>query len=220
MDLFLKILFLVLSYFVGAIPFGYIFGKIKGHDLRKEGSNNIGATNAGRILGKKYAVFTYILDMLKGAVFVFLFKFCIIPLKYCVLSPMLYGLIAVLGHTFPIYLGFKGGKSVSCGCGAVAGYCPMLLPFLLLVFFIFKKVSKLVSFSSLLSTIAGILAVLAVCLISGQFTMGLYENTSSAFAPNNYWYFIFTCIISAIIYIRHYQNIIRIFNHTEKPINY
>ena len=71
----LKILFLLLAYLIGSIPFGFIIGKIKGVDIRKEGSKNIGATNVGRLLGKKYAILTYILDMLKGFILVFLFNF-------------------------------------------------------------------------------------------------------------------------------------------------
>ena len=218
MDIFLKILFVILSYFLGSIPFGFLIGKMKGVDLRKEGSKNIGATNAGRVLGKKYAVLTYILDMLKGATFVFLFRFTIIPAKYCLVSPMLYGFIATIGHAFPIYLKFKGGKSVSCGCGAVCGYAPILLPILLIVFFIIKKISKLVSFSSLICTIITVLIVLGITLISKDFL--LQYSSDLKFWPYNYWYLIFTCLIGGIVYLKHLPNIKRIFKHEENPINY
>ena len=218
--MFLKILFIVLAYFVGAIPFGFLFGKMKGVDIRTMGSNNIGATNTGRILGKKYAIFTYVLDMLKGGIFVFLFRFCIIPGEYCVLSPMLYGVVAVIGHTFPIYLGFKGGKSVACGSGAVFGYCPYLLPFMILVFFIIKKITKLVSVGSLVSTLICILMVFVASLISGDFLVEVWEYPNSALWPLNYWAVIFTFLIGVLIFVRHASNIKRILNHTEKPINY
>ena len=135
MKIFVGVLFLILSYLVGSSPWGFIFGKLHGIDLRTVGSKNIGATNTGRILGKKYAIFVYILDMLKGFIFVFLYRYKIIPAEWCILNPMLYGLFAVLGHTFPIYIGFKGGKSVSCGSGAIAGYFPYYLPVAIGIFF-------------------------------------------------------------------------------------
>ena len=89
-----KILFLVLAYLIGSVPFGYLIGRLKGHDLLKEGSKNIGATNAGRVLGKKYAILTYAFDMVKSFLFVFLFNYKILPVEWCVLNPMLYGLVA------------------------------------------------------------------------------------------------------------------------------
>ncbi len=218
--MFLKILFLVLAYLIGAIPFGFLFGKMKGVDIRTMGSNNIGATNTGRILGKKYAIFTYILDMIKGGIFVFLFRFCIIPVNYCVLSPMLYGFVAVVGHTFPIYLGFKGGKSVACGSGAIAGYCPWMLPILMIIFFIIKKLSSLVSLGSLISTLICFVMVLATSLIKQEFLISVIDYPASVLWPVNYWCVIFTFLIVLIIFIRHASNIKRILNHTEKPINY
>ncbi|MDD4388943.1 MAG: glycerol-3-phosphate acyltransferase, partial [Bacilli bacterium] len=107
---------LIVSYLLGSIPWGVVFGKIKCIDIRKHGSKNIGATNTGRVLGQRYAIYTYILDMVKGAVIVFLFRFNIIPGRYCLLSqPLIYGLAAVLGHTFSVYLKFRGGKAVATG---------------------------------------------------------------------------------------------------------
>ena len=97
-EVLLKVLFCVLAYLIGSIPFGFIIGKIKGVDIRNEGSKNIGATNVGRIFGKKYALLTYFLDMLKGFLLVFLFNFKILPTDWCVLNPMLYG------FRFPLYL--------------------------------------------------------------------------------------------------------------------
>ncbi|NLD26203.1 MAG: glycerol-3-phosphate acyltransferase, partial [Acholeplasmataceae bacterium] len=92
MNIVIKIFFLILSYLFGSIPFGFIIGKIKGVDIRDHGSKNIGSTNVGRVLGREYAVLAYLLDMSKGAIFVLLFRFEIIPLEYCLFSPLLYGL--------------------------------------------------------------------------------------------------------------------------------
>lgn len=218
MEVFLKVLFLVLAFVIGSIPFGFIIGKMKGVDLRTVGSKNIGATNAGRILGKKYAVLTYILDMLKGAIIVLLFRFCIIPAKYCLINPMLYGLVAVIGHSFSLFLKFRGGKSVSCGCGAVAGYAPILLPIILIIFFIIKKLSKLVSLSSLVSAIFTFIIALAISLITGDFLVMYSEELR--FWPYNYVFLIFVFLIVIVVYIKHWSNIKRLLKHEEKPINY
>ena len=221
--MFFKILFIILAYLIGSIPFGFLFGKMKGIDIRTVGSKNIGATNTGRILGKKYAVLTYLLDMLKGAIFVVLFRFSILPHEWCVLSPMLYGFIAVVGHTFPIYLKFKGGKSVACSSGAVCGYFPLLLPLLLISFTIVKKISKLVSLASLISTFVAFIAILILSLATHQFLYaidGVFYNPDYNFWPFNMWYVIFAFCCSFIIFIRHSSNIKRIINHTENPSGY
>ncbi len=221
LDWFFKFFFLILSYLLGSIPFGFLFGKMKGIDIRKEGSHNIGATNTGRLLGKKYAILTYLCDMIKGGLFVFLFMFNILPVRWCLLSPMVYGFSAVLGHTFSVFLKFKGGKSVACGSGAIFGYFPLLIPICILIFLVCKKVTKLVSFSSLLTALITLLIVLSLCIFSGEFlilSLDYYEN--SAFWPLNLWFFLFTFLICLIIYLKHIENIKRILNHTEQPINY
>jgi len=214
-----KIVILILSYLVGSIPFGFIIGKLKGHDIREEGSHNIGATNVGRILGAKYAVITYCLDMFKGFVFVFLFQFGLLPSELCVINPLLYGLLANIGHCFSIFLKFKGGKSVACGSGAIAGYNPILLPIMLLIFFIIKKMSKLVSLSSLLCTLLIFIGCLAYALISNQFKYLEIKNTPLIYAMN-YWFCLIQFLLVCLIYIKHTQNIKRIIHKEEKPIHY
>lgn len=221
MNLFLKIIFLILAYLIGSIPFGLIISLLKGHDIREEGSKNIGATNVGRVLGKKYAVLTYFLDMLKGFIFVFLFNIQIIPKELCIINPLLYGLLANIGHCFPIYLKFKGGKSVSCGSGAIAGYCPVLLPIMLLIFFIIKKIGKLVSLSSLLTTLIVFVGCVIYSIISKDFLNMEASTFNGIFAyPINYWFLIFNFGICSLLYIKHIPNIKRLFKGEEKPINY
>ena len=139
---FLQLLFIFLAYFIGSIPFGFLIGKMKGVDLRKEGSGNIGATNCGRVLGKKYAVIVFLLDVLKGFIFVFLFRFKFISPQYMVISPLLYGLLAALGHSYSIYLNFKGGKAVATSCGMILGFSPALFLIIFIAFFVVKKVTK------------------------------------------------------------------------------
>ena len=217
MEWLFKILFLILAYLIGSIPFGYIFGKSKGIDIREIGSKNIGATNTGRALGFKYAVFTYLCDMTKGAIIVFLFRFNILPHEWCLINPMVYGLAAVIGHTFPIYLKFKGGKSVACGSGVLGAYCPILFPIALLIFLIVLISTKMISASSLIGALGMFIGTIIVTAIAGDFNFVNYIN--DAWQYNLYFIFI-SFIIMLIIYIKHSSNIQRIFAGNERKISF
>ena len=218
MEIFLKILFLLLAYLLGSIPFGFIFGKMNGIDIRQVGSKNIGATNTGRALGLKYAILTYFCDMLKGAIIVFLFRFEIIPSTYCVLNPMLYGLLAVIGHTFPIYLKFKGGKSVACGSGVLGAYCPILLPIAIIIFFVVFLITRYVSLGSLIGALCMFIGTIIVTAIAGQFSFDNVNPQGNLWAYNLY-FIIFSFLIMLIIYIKHSSNIKRLINGNENKIN-
>lgn len=211
MDAALKILLLLASYLLGSIPFGFLIGKAKGIDIREHGSRNIGSTNVGRVLGRKYAILAYILDMTKGGLFVFLFRFKIIPETYMIETPLLYGLLAVIGHTFPVFLKFKGGKAVATSSGAILGFCPWLLPILMVAFFSIVLSSRYVSLGSLLS--AGI--TFAISLI-------LYAiGKDPVFQlPIDYYFPIFCALILLIIVFRHQENIERLMNKTENKVKF
>jgi len=113
---------LISAYLLGSIPFGYLIGRKAGKmDIRTEGSGNIGATNVARVIGLKWGVLVFVLDLLKGV---------LPPLILLALTssskPFLFifaGLAAVCGHNWPLFLGFKGGKGVSTSLGAVIGLC-------------------------------------------------------------------------------------------------
>jgi len=116
---------LIVAYLIGSIPFGYMFARLKGVDLRAIGSGNIGATNTGRALGKPLGFLAFLLDFAKGYLPVrFLAPFLIygIPSQSAL---VLVGAAAVIGHCWPVYLGFRGGKGVATGCGAVIALSPM-----------------------------------------------------------------------------------------------
>ena len=111
---------LLLSYLLGAVPFGFVMARVlKGVDIRTVGSGNIGATNAMRVLGRPLGIVAFLLDFGKGLV-----PTAMIAPQIAPESPgaaVLCGTAAVVGHVFPVYLGFKGGKAVATGIGAVAG---------------------------------------------------------------------------------------------------
>ncbi len=212
MHLFIQILLIIISYLLGGIPWGYIFGKTKGIDLREHGSKNIGTTNAGRVLGAKYAIYTYILDMIKGAIIVSLFTTGLIPIKYALFEmPIIYGLFAVIGHTFTPYLGFKGGKAVATGGGVILAISPLLFFFSVLVFILVVYFSSFVSLGSLVSAIFALLGSIVLYILNTYHHISNYFNI----------FFPLSCfLIALIIFIRHRGNIIRLQLKQENKIKW
>jgi glycerol-3-phosphate acyltransferase PlsY len=141
----------LLAYFLGAVPTSYIVGKIFfGKDLFQEGSCNIGATNAFRVLGKGAGAFVLLMDMGKGALPVLLARYYFnLPLE----QSLYVGLCAVFGHTFSIFVRFKGGKGVATSAGILAALAPIALGTTLVFFGVVVKFSGYVSLGSILSAL-------------------------------------------------------------------
>jgi glycerol-3-phosphate acyltransferase PlsY len=122
------VILIIASYLLGAIPFGLLIARAHGIDLRKVGSGNIGATNVSRALGKKWAYFCFILDMAKGLLPMLLATAWGLVDKDVSLGQLgmwlAVGCAAILGHIFPVYLRFKGGKGVATSLGVVLGLWP------------------------------------------------------------------------------------------------
>lgn len=123
--------FAILAYLVGSVPFGLLIGLLKGVDIRKQGSSNIGATNAGRVLGKRYFYLVLMLDTLKGSAPVLaagrvLDASGLMDQRFALASGLwlLVGFAAVAGHNWPVYLKFKGGKGVATSLGVVLAVYP------------------------------------------------------------------------------------------------
>ncbi|MHB8788362.1 MAG: glycerol-3-phosphate 1-O-acyltransferase PlsY [Desulfobulbaceae bacterium] len=192
----LAVILIVASYLVGAIPFGLLLSRGSGVDIRAEGSKNIGATNVARLLGKKLGLLTLLADIAKG--FTPLFAAGrLLPIdaqQGTVLA--LCGAATVLGHMFPIYLGFKGGKGVATGLGVFLYLAPKALLGCLLVFLATVGLSGYVSLGSLL----GALAVLP----------GLWLLQEPA------WKIVLAAVVVALIWFKHHQNIGRLLQGTEK----
>lgn len=221
-EILFKIFFVLIAYILGCIPFGLLLGKIKGIDIRKHGSKNIGATNTARVLGKKYFIIVFILDSFKSFILVFLFRMNIIPLQYCIVSPLFYGLISVLGHCFPIFLNFKGGKAVSCCAGSILGFYPLLFVLTILVFIICYLITKTVSICSLISGVATFIFSIVLSLIRNDFliNISLKEINENNYKALNIWFVICIFIMISLLFIRHSSNIKRIKARTEKPTDY
>ena len=141
---------MVAAYFLGAIPFGLIIARSKGVDIRAHGSGNIGATNVYRVMGKSWGLFTFFLDALKGFIPAYFFvewsgsheSFSV----YC-------GLMAIIGHSFPIYLRFKGGKGVATSAGMLLGVAPYAMGIGLISWMVLMVMFRYVSLASILATL-------------------------------------------------------------------
>jgi len=147
---------IITSFLLGSIPFGYLLGLLKGIDIRKYGSGNVGATNVARVLGKQYGIIVYILDFLKG------FIPTLIAVKLFGLenwTTVLVALAAVLGHMFSPFLGFKGGKGVATASGVLFGISPLLGFIALVLWYLIFKKSGYVSLGSILTALTMIFLV-------------------------------------------------------------
>ena len=120
-------IFFVAAYLLGSIPFGYLLGKFKGIDIREHGSKNIGATNVMRVLGKGFGVAALLLDMLKGFIPAFVLAGLVAGWEQSgrQLAGIVFGAGAILGHVFPCFLRFRGGKAVATGCGVFLALDPL-----------------------------------------------------------------------------------------------
>ncbi len=201
------ILVIVLSYLLGGIPFGYLIAVTKGIDIRTEGSGNIGATNVGRVLGRKYGLIIFVLDMLKGFVAVFF-----VPLLVCGttfpttpgnLLVVLCGFSAVLGHAFPVYLRFSGGKAVATSFGVFVWLAPIAIAIAFSVWVVTVLVSRYVSLGSMIGTLAIIWAI--VYFVDSPFGVNKYITYLSV-------------AVAVLVIAKHKSNIQRIISGTEKRV--
>lgn len=143
-----------MAYLLGSIPSGLWIGrKFFQIDIRQHGSGNLGATNSFRILGKKAGTIVLLLDLLKGSISVLLLK----QMDLHGISPLIIALFAVVGHTYPLFANFKGGKAVATFAGVILAYQPVLFLIGLGIFILTLAISKMVSFTSMLTISIGVL---------------------------------------------------------------
>ena len=188
----LYLLLIIASYFIGAIPTGVVLARaFSGKDIRHEGSGNIGATNVTRVLGKKLGALTLVGDLLKGFLPVWVGSYLVSSLNVVCLM----GFAAFLGHLFPVYLKFKGGKGVATALGVFLYLSPIVILVEIIVFVFVVGIWKYVSLGSLIA--AASMPLLLVIIGSPKPVVLL----SMAFA--------------LLIFIKHKANIQRLLNGTE-----
>ncbi|CAC6121350.1 TPA: glycerol-3-phosphate 1-O-acyltransferase PlsY [Staphylococcus aureus] len=198
------IVMLLLSYLIGAFPSGFVIGKLFfKKDIRQFGSGNTGATNSFRVLGRPAGFLVTFLDIFKGFITVFFPLWLPVhadgPISTFFTNGLIVGLFAILGHVYPIYLKFQGGKAVATSAGVVLGVNPILLLILAIIFFIVLKIFKYVSLASI---------VAAICCVIGSLII------------QDYILLVVSFLVSIILIIRHRSNIARIFRGEEPKIKW
>ncbi|HCU8180022.1 TPA: glycerol-3-phosphate 1-O-acyltransferase PlsY [Staphylococcus aureus] len=198
------IVMLLLSYLIGAFPSGFVIGKLFfKKDIRQFGSGNTGATNSFRVLGRPAGFLVTFLDIFKGFITVFFPLWLPVhadgPISTFFTNGLIVGLFAILGHVYPVYLKFQGGKAVATSAGVVLGVNPILLLILAIIFFIVLKIFKYVSLASI---------VAAICCVIGSLII------------QDYILLVVSFLVSIILIIRHRSNIARIFKGEEPKIKW
>lgn len=202
-----RLIALGIGYVFGLFQTGYIYGKSKGIDIRNEGSGNAGTTNSLRVLGIKAGLITFLGDLFK-AIFAVLLVLLLFRNKYpdAVKILELYaGFGAVLGHNFPFYLKFKGGKGIACTSGMILAVCPLAAPICLALFIGSIAITRYVSLGSILVVVS----YLAQVIVFGQ--LG-YLRIDAALLPE---FYIVSACFTAMALWRHRSNIKRLLSGTE-----
>ena len=203
--LFLLLACSLLGYLFGSFPAGYFAGRLAGVDVRREGSGNIGATNVLRILGKKWGYPVFAIDAFKGfaavRVSLVLVNFWPEAKPYAEYIGILTAICCVAGHTFPVWLRFKGGKGVATSAGALTGLVPLAVPFVLLVWIVVFEISRYVS-------LASIVAAISLPIIVGLLARWNFVDT---------WALIyFSLALTLLVLWRHRSNFSRLLKGTEQ----
>ena len=194
----------VFGYLCGSIPFGLLIGKwVAGVDIREHGSRNIGATNCGRVVGRGWGLLAFVLDVAKGAVPVAMLTPPVQEPLYGSLQ-VLSGLSAILGHVFPIWLRYRGGKGAATGLGVGLGLCPLGAGIGFGVWALTVAITRYVSLGSMLGAAA--FAVAAI-LLSGD-----------PLGPTQWPRSTFYVVVCVLVIARHRANIGRLLRGEENRI--
>lgn len=198
----INVIAMLCAYLIGSIPSALWIGKLfYKTDIREHGSGNLGGTNTFRVLGKKAGMVVTLMDILKGTAATILVLFPVF--EDVTIHALILGAIAVVGHMFPIFAGFRGGKAVATSAGVVLGYAWPLFLALLAVFLLSLKFTKMVSLSSIIIAIGAFIYALINFIINGD-----------------YIFFIMITILAVFIVYRHKENIKRIKAGTEPKVTW
>ena len=205
MEILIPIFVIITGYLLGNISPSIIIGRMMGVEIRKEGSGNAGSTNALRVLGKKAAAVTLIIDVLKGTLAVYLGQLISAPYFS---DPRLFGLLAglfvIIGHIWPVFFKFKGGKGVATTFGVLLGINFYLALSCLLVLVFLVAVTKRVSVGSLGAFIT---LPFAITIFSG----GIYEDRPLLTLG-------FAVLVGLVVVIKHKENVKRLIKKEEPKL--
>lgn len=193
----IQVIMILISYLIGSIPFGYLVGKyLKGIDIRKYGSGNIGVANTFRVMGTKYALLVLLGDCLKGFLAVSLAQ-KLLPEPMWFL--LLIGIFTIIGHNWSAFLRFKGGKGIATTYGVVLSFYPLIAVISAIIWALIVLATKFAALGSILSVFV-------------MLVLSLIFNTPIEFK-------IFVIVILLFALIRHRSNINRLINKKEHKIN-
>jgi glycerol-3-phosphate acyltransferase PlsY len=200
---------LLISYLLGAVPFALLAGRCRGIDIRKHGSGNLGATNAIRILGKPLGLTVFVLDFLKGLGPVLFVKHIFphwvsLSSSSCLTLAFACGMAAVVGHVFPVYLRFKGGKGVAAAAGALMAvqWDAALVAFF--VFILARRITGYVSVSSI--------------FLAVSFPIAFYGLHPHLARNDAVWVILGSGLLAVLIVLRHRHNLTRILKGEEPKV--
>lgn len=195
-------LIILCAYLIGSIPSGLWIGKFfYKTDVREHGSGNLGATNTFRVLGKKAGLVVTIMDILKGTAAVLLVTLPVF--SETTIHSLILGMVAVIGHMYPIFASFRGGKAVATSAGVLLGYSWPLFVLLFIAFFVTLKLTKIVSLTSMIAALVALIYSIVYYFATDDFALSILVA----------FLFIF------IVY-RHRANITRIKNGTEPKVKW
>jgi glycerol-3-phosphate acyltransferase PlsY len=202
---FLALAVCLLGYLLGSIPAGYFAGRIAGVDVRSAGSGNIGATNVLRVLGKKWGYAVFFFDAFKGfaavRIALFLAEHLASARPHTVYFGILAGVMCVVGHTFPVWLRFKGGKGVATSAGVVFGLMPLAAVTIFVIWVIVFEITRYVSLASVVA--ASSLPVAVALFLHWQ----IIEGTGLLY---------FSIVLTILVLWRHRTNFSRLLKGTEQ----
>jgi acyl phosphate:glycerol-3-phosphate acyltransferase len=189
------VLFAIVAYLLGSIPSALIVGKVGFNiDIRKHGSGNLGGTNTFRVLGVKAGIIVTLADILKGTLATLMPVFFDIDVYQLAI-----GIFAVLGHTYPLFARFKGGKAVATSGGIILAVNPILFAVMIVTFLLTLKISKFVSLSSMITGVVSFI----VSIFFGDIGLMIVVG-----------------VLTLFVVYRHIANIKRIINKTEPKITW
>jgi glycerol-3-phosphate acyltransferase PlsY len=202
--MFTLVTVLVASYLLGSIPFGYLAGEIAGVDVRKAGSGNVGATNVLRVLGKPYGYAVFALDFLKGLGAVKISVLIATRVRPEWGSPEIFGIVAaasaVIGHCFPLWLKFHGGKGVATSAGALFGLMPLAMLVGVAIWILIFWLTRYVSLASVIATAALPIVIAIATRLNESYGKALFYSS--------------LCIAAVVIW-RHHSNLSRLMRGRE-----
>ena len=202
-NIVLAILLLIASYILGSIPFGVLIGKSRDIDIREHGSKNIGTTNSIRVLGKKLGFTVFFFDVFKGMAVILLIKLlAALNIWSSPIDLLWYGALAIIGHSFSVFLEFEGGKAVATSLGVVLVLCPLAAIACLLIFFITLIITGYVSLGSTFASLTVVLTGWVLYFINFQSTNAFSVLIAS---PGLAVCILFT-IATALIILKHTKN--------------